>query len=91
MGGKSACRPIGFSLRLLGYFNNQKASSQSKYIFMNTYKYEMDSSIIEQLDFAQKQDLPVLAADAMKQARLPINNLRDLSEDDALMIYKAAL
>ena len=51
----------------------------------------MDSSIIEQLDFAQKQDLPVLAADAMKQARLPINNLRDLSEDDALMIYKAAL
>ena len=58
---------------------------------MSTYKYEMDSSIIEQLDFAQKQDLPVLAADAMKQARLPINNLRDLSEDDALMIYKAAL
>ena len=37
-----------------------------------------------------EQALPVLVADAMKQRRLLINNPRDVSEDDALMICKAA-
>jgi len=35
-------------------------------------------------------DLPMLAADAMKQQRLLINNPRDVSEADALAIYTAA-
>lgn len=36
-------------------------------------------------------DVPKLAADAMKQTRLLVNNPRDLTEADALAIYKAAL
>ncbi|MBS9719117.1 iron-containing alcohol dehydrogenase [Tianweitania sp. BSSL-BM11] len=35
-------------------------------------------------------DLPKLAADAMKQQRLLVNNPRPVSESDALAIYKAA-
>ncbi len=34
--------------------------------------------------------LPKMAADAMKQQRLLVNNPRDVSEQDALAIYKAA-
>lgn len=37
------------------------------------------------------KDLPKMAADAMKQTRLLVNNPRPLTEDDALNIYKAAL
>jgi alcohol dehydrogenase class IV len=37
-----------------------------------------------------RQDLPKLAADAMKQTRLLINNPRRLDEADALRIYEAA-
>lgn len=37
-----------------------------------------------------ESDLPVLAADAMKQIRLLVNNPRDVSESDALAIYQAA-
>lgn len=36
-------------------------------------------------------DLPRLAADAMQQTRLLVNNPRDVAETDALAIYKAAL
>jgi len=36
-------------------------------------------------------DLPKLARDAMKQARLLVNNPRPVSEGDALAIYRAAL
>lgn len=35
-------------------------------------------------------DLPVMAADAMKQTRLLVNNPREVSEADALAIYQAA-
>ncbi len=35
-------------------------------------------------------DLPVMAADAMKQTRLLVNNPREVSEADALAIYRAA-
>src|SRR5690606_17483496 len=35
-------------------------------------------------------DLPKMAADAMKQQRLLVNNPRDVSEADALAIYRAA-
>ena len=35
--------------------------------------------------------LPMLAADAMKQTRLLVNNPRELTEADALAIYEAAL
>lgn len=35
-------------------------------------------------------DLPVMAAAAMKQTRLLVNNPREVSESDALSIYKAA-
>jgi|TARA_R110001592_G_scaffold185424_1_gene429418 alcohol dehydrogenase class IV len=35
-------------------------------------------------------DLPTLASDAMKQTRLLVNNPREVSEADALVIYKAA-
>lgn len=38
-----------------------------------------------------EDDLPKMAADAMKQTRLLVNNPRDVSEADALAIYKAAL
>lgn len=38
-----------------------------------------------------ESDLPVMAADAMKQSRLLVNNPREVSESDALAIYKAAL
>ncbi|WP_428670401.1 iron-containing alcohol dehydrogenase [Roseibium sp.] len=38
-----------------------------------------------------EDDLPKLAADAMKQTRLLVNNPRGLGEMDALEIYKAAL
>jgi hypothetical protein len=31
-----------------------------------------------------------MAADAMKQTRLLVNNLREVSEKDALAIYRAA-
>ncbi|WP_247653702.1 iron-containing alcohol dehydrogenase [Labrenzia sp. PHM005] len=37
------------------------------------------------------EDLPKMAADAMKQTRLLVNNPRDLTETDAFNIYKAAL
>ncbi|WP_286221601.1 iron-containing alcohol dehydrogenase [Marinobacter apostichopi] len=37
-----------------------------------------------------ESDLPVMAADAMKQTRLLVNNPRDVSEADALAIYQAA-
>jgi alcohol dehydrogenase class IV len=37
------------------------------------------------------RDLPMLAADAMKQTRLLVNNPRPLVEADALTIYQAAL
>jgi alcohol dehydrogenase class IV len=37
-----------------------------------------------------KSDLPMLARDAMKQTRLLVNNPREVSQDDALTIYKAA-
>jgi alcohol dehydrogenase class IV len=37
-----------------------------------------------------KDDLPVMAAAAMKQTRLLVNNPREVSEADALAIYKAA-
>jgi alcohol dehydrogenase class IV len=35
--------------------------------------------------------LPMLAEDAMKQTRLLVNNPRELSYDDAMRIYEAAL
>ncbi|HCD54181.1 MAG TPA: alcohol dehydrogenase, partial [Halieaceae bacterium] len=35
-------------------------------------------------------DLPMLAADAMQQQRLLVNNPREVSEADALAIYRAA-
>lgn len=35
-------------------------------------------------------DLPMLASDSMKQQRLLINNMREVSEADALAIYQAA-
>ncbi len=35
-------------------------------------------------------DLPLLAADAMQQQRLLVNNPRDVTEADALAIYRAA-
>ena len=38
-----------------------------------------------------RQHLPKLAADAMKQTRLLVNNPRPLTETDALHIYEAAL
>lgn len=37
-----------------------------------------------------EQDLPVLAADAMQQQRLLVNNPRPVTEPDALAIYRAA-
>jgi alcohol dehydrogenase class IV len=37
-----------------------------------------------------KKSLPKMAADAMKQTRLLVNNPRDICEADALAIYKAA-
>jgi alcohol dehydrogenase class IV len=37
-----------------------------------------------------EEDLPRMAADAMKQQRLLVNNPREVSEADALAIYKAA-
>lgn len=37
-----------------------------------------------------KGDLPQMAADAMKQQRLLVNNPREVSESDALAIYRAA-
>ena len=37
-----------------------------------------------------ESDLPKMAADAMKQQRLLVNNPRDVSEADALAIYQAA-
>jgi alcohol dehydrogenase len=37
-----------------------------------------------------ENDLPMLAADAMLQQRLLVNNPRDVSEADALAIYQAA-
>ncbi|MEO9523069.1 iron-containing alcohol dehydrogenase [Marinobacter alexandrii] len=37
-----------------------------------------------------ESDLPVMAADAMKQTRLLVNNPREVSEADALAIYQAA-
>lgn len=37
-----------------------------------------------------EKSLPVMAAAAMKQTRLLVNNPRDMSEADALAIYKAA-
>lgn len=37
-----------------------------------------------------ESDLSVMAADAMKQTRLLVNNPRDVSEVDALAIYQAA-
>jgi len=37
-----------------------------------------------------QSDLPAMAAAAMKQTRLLVNNPRDISEADALAIYKAA-
>ncbi len=40
--------------------------------------------------FIQKEHLPALAADAMKQTRLLMNNPRPLLEADALAIYQAA-
>lgn len=51
-----------------------------------------------ELDLAQRlrdvdvprEDLPMLAADAMKQTRLLVNNPRPLTEADALAIYEAA-
>lgn len=36
------------------------------------------------------EDLPMLARDAMKQTRLLVNNPREVSEADALAIYRAA-
>lgn len=36
-------------------------------------------------------DIPLLAADAMKQTRLLVNNPRDVSESDAAQIYEEAL
>lgn len=38
-----------------------------------------------------KEDLPLLARDAMNQTRLLINNPRDVTEADVLEIYEAAL
>ncbi len=37
-----------------------------------------------------EQDLPKMASDAMKQQRLLVNNPRDVTEADALAIYRAA-
>jgi alcohol dehydrogenase class IV len=37
-----------------------------------------------------ESDLSVMATDAMKQTRLLVNNPREVSEADALAIYKAA-
>ena len=37
-----------------------------------------------------KEALPMLARDAMRQTRLLVNNPREVTEDDALAIYKAA-
>ncbi|MEL7373785.1 MAG: iron-containing alcohol dehydrogenase, partial [Pseudomonadota bacterium] len=37
-----------------------------------------------------ESDLPMLARDAMAQQRLLVNNPRDVTEADALAIYKAA-
>lgn len=44
---------------------------------------------LRELDIAE-DFLPTLAADAMKQQRLLVNNPRDLAEDDALAIYREA-
>jgi alcohol dehydrogenase class IV len=38
----------------------------------------------------EESDLPKLAADAMKQTRLLVNNPREVTEADALAIYQAA-
>lgn len=38
-----------------------------------------------------EEDLPLLARDAMNQTRLLVNNPRELTEQDALAIYRAAL
>ncbi|WP_305985275.1 iron-containing alcohol dehydrogenase [Roseibium sp. MMSF_3544] len=38
-----------------------------------------------------EEHLPKLASDAMKQTRLLVNNPRELTEEDALEIYRAAL
>ncbi|MEQ1691100.1 MAG: iron-containing alcohol dehydrogenase [Gemmatimonas sp.] len=38
----------------------------------------------------QEADLPMLASDAMKVQRLLVNNPRDVSYDDALMLYRQA-
>lgn len=37
-----------------------------------------------------ESDLPVMASEAMKQTRLLVNNPREVSESDALSIYKAS-
>ncbi len=37
-----------------------------------------------------QDDLPMLAADAMKVQRLLINNPRDVAFEDALALYQAA-
>lgn len=37
-----------------------------------------------------EEHLPAMARDAMKQTRLLVNNPREVSEDDALSVYKAA-
>lgn len=44
---------------------------------------------LKQMDIPEA-DLPMLASDAMKQQRLLINNMRDVTEADALAIYQAA-
>ncbi len=44
---------------------------------------------LQAMDIKEK-DLPMLAADAMKQQRLLINNPREVSEADTLAIYQAA-
>ena len=36
-------------------------------------------------------DLPRMAEDAMLQTRLLVNNPREITQDDALAIYQAAL
>jgi alcohol dehydrogenase class IV len=38
-----------------------------------------------------EKDLPVMARDAFKQTRLLVNNPREMTQDDILGIYKAAL
>lgn len=59
-----------------------------------TYLEELISDLglpntLKAMDVPQ-EDLPMLASDGMKQTRLLVNNMREVTEADALAIYEAA-